>query len=248
LNSIWIQETLLPPEAKPAYQNGALLRQTPGQRLNRFADISGFEFANDPDGQGPDSNPYAVLALRKRVLVADAAGNSILSVDRKGNVSLFAVLPNITNGLCAGVPNDAGTTGCDAVPTSLALGPNGHIYVGGLGAETPGAGRVWELDPKTGAILKTHGGLFTVTGVAVGKDGSIYASELFGGDPNAEVPGQLTKIKPNGDRKSIAVPFPAGVAVDNKHRVYVAAFSVAPWTGLGVPGLDTSGQIWRLRL
>jgi hypothetical protein len=43
------------------------------------------------------------------------------------------------------------------------------------------------------------------------------------------------------------VPFPAGVAVDNSNNVYVAAFAIAPDSGLGIPGIDTSGQIWRLR-
>jgi hypothetical protein len=252
LDRIYIQETFFGPDPQPGglpnRQSGSLLRQSPGRRLFKVADITAYETANDPDKQGFDSNPYAVLSLYKRTLVADAAGNSILSVDPKGNVSLFATLPNITGGLCAGVPNDAGTTGCDAVPTSLAEGPDGSIYVGGLGAETPGAGRVWKLDKKTGEIKRIYRDLFTVTGVAVGKDGSVYASELFGGDPAAEVPGQVTKIAKDGTRKSLPIPFPAGLAVDHKNRVYVSAFSTAPAAGLGVPGIDTSGQIWRFKL
>jgi hypothetical protein len=251
-DKVFVQETFFgPPEefppGLPVKQNGALLRKSPDRRLFKVADITAFEEANDPDGQGFDSNPYAVLALYKRTLVADAAGNSILSVDGKGNVKLFAVLPNITDGGCEGLPNDAGTTGCDPVPTSLAEGRDGSIYVGGLGAEVPGAGRVWKLHPKTGEILETWGDLSTVTGVAVARNGDVYVSELFGGDPSAEVPGQVTKITESG-RTSTPVPFPAGIAVDWKHRVYVAAFSTSPATGLGIPDLDTSGQIWRFKL
>jgi hypothetical protein len=226
---------------------GNLLQAHPFGDSEVQASVAAFEEANDPDGQGVESNPYSVLALKDRTLVADAAGNSIVSVDRWGNVSLFAVMPNVTDGLCAGVPNEGGTTGCDFVPTSLTLGPDGAVYVGGLGAETPGAGRVVKLDPNTGAVLQEWGDLFTVTGVGVGRDGAIYASELFGGDPNAPVPGQLTKIAADGTRSSTAVPFPAGVQVDKFNNVYVAAFSTAPDTGLGVPDQDTSGQIWRLR-
>jgi hypothetical protein len=252
LSSIFIQETFFPPEALahlPKRQSGATLRYTNGQ-LFRFADITAFERAHDPDHQGFDSNPYSVFALRKRTLVTDAAGNSLLSVDRKGHVSLLTVFPNITTGPCAGQPNDAGTTGCDTVPTSIALGPNGHLYIGALAAEAPGEGSVFEVDPSSGAILKRYKGLTTVTGVAIGKDGSIYASELFGGDPNAPVPGQVTKILPNGTRKSVAIPFPAGLAVDSHNRLYVSAFSTAPGTGLAdaPPGVDSSGQVWRLRI
>jgi hypothetical protein len=224
-----------------------LLKARPFGTAEVFAGIGAFETANDPDGQGVESNPYSVLALRDKTLVADAAGNSIVQVDRDGNVSLFAVLPNVTDGLCEGVPNEGGTTGCDFVPTSLTLGPDGAVYVGGLGAETPGAGRVVKLDADTGAALDEWGDLFTVTGVAVGRDGAIYASELFGGDPAAPVPGQLTRIAADGSRSSKPVPFPAGVQVDKFDNVYVAAFSTAPDTGLGIPDQDTSGQIWRLR-
>ena len=43
------------------------------------------------------------------------------------------------------------------------------------------------------------------------------------------------------------VPFPAGIALDRHGNVYVSAFSILPGTGAGFPGVDTSGQVWRLR-
>jgi hypothetical protein len=46
----------------------------------------------------------------------------------------------------------------------------------------------------------------------------------------------------------VDVPFPAGIALDHHGNVYVAALSIAPEQGLGVPGVDSSGQVWRLRL
>lgn len=79
----------------PEEQEGKLLRATPGQGRSPsvVADIRAFETANDPDKQGVESNPYAVLDLGDRVLVADAAGNDILSVDRRGVISVFQLLP-----------------------------------------------------------------------------------------------------------------------------------------------------------
>jgi hypothetical protein len=59
--------------------------------------------------------------------------------------------------------------------------------------------------------------------------------------------GVLTKIAPNGTRTNMDVPFPAGVAVDTWNNVYVSAFAISPDGGLGIPGLDTSGQVWRVR-
>ncbi len=249
LSDIYVQETAAPPDVPladlPVDQSGQLLHGGWLRGLTPVADIAGYEAANDPDHQGADSDPYAVLRVGDRVLVADAAGNDVLSVARDGTISTFAVFDNITTGLCAGIPNDAGTSGCDAVPTSLAVGPDGAIYVGGLGALTPGAGRVWKLDPKTGAIEQTWDNLTSVTGVAVGRDGTLYVSELMGASPDA--PGDVVRISTDGARTTQTVPFAAGLAVDRWNNVYVSAYSTSPDTGLGIPGVDSSGQVWRLR-
>jgi hypothetical protein len=175
-----------------------------------------------------------------------------LSVDPTGHVSLLTVLPNIQTGACKGRPNDAGTTGCDAVPTSLAVGPNGHLYVGQLAGETPGSGRISEIDLNTGHIVKNYDGFTTITGIAVNTDGTIYASELEGG--TGMIPGDLAKIAPNGTITHTPVPFPAGLALDGHHHLYVSVFSIAPATGLSPapgqpkPPFDTSGQVWQLKV
>jgi hypothetical protein len=245
LSSILIQETFFPKEALahlPSRQDGALLRLKGGQ-LFKFADITKFETDHDPDHQGFDSDPYAVLALSNRRLVADAAGNDILRVDHTGHVSVFAVLPNVTYGDCATQPNDNNTVGCDAVPTSLAVGPNGHIFVGELAGLTPGAGQVLELDPIHGRILKTLSNLNPITGIAVASDGTVYASE-FSFDPSG---GKVTQINNDGSRNSVPVPAPAGLLLGDNGALYVSAFSIAPETGVGVPNIDSSGQVWRLQ-
>jgi hypothetical protein len=78
-------------------QNGKLLWARHGaERV--VADITAFECANDPDGQGPEGNPYSVYAISNPTqVVADAAGDSILKV-RNGKVSLLAVIPSSPDG------------------------------------------------------------------------------------------------------------------------------------------------------
>jgi hypothetical protein len=74
-------------------------------------------------------------------------------------------------------------------------------------------------------------------------------SQLFADEANPPFPGVVgvvTRIH-GGQRTSIDVPFPSGVAVDAWNNVYVSAFSILPGPGAGIPGVDTSGQVWRIR-
>lgn len=251
LGEFYFASSGLPPEAIPPDLDTSLLGKLTRTRVPHapqpLADIIEFEAVNDPDQQGFESNAFGVLAQRDQVLVSDAAANDILRY-RNGQLSVFAVLPNVQDGACTGRPNEGGTTGCDAVPTGIAQGPDGSIYVGGLSGLAPGAGRVYVLDPNTGQVTRQITGLTAVTGVAVGSDGSVYASQLFtafgSAGPDFST-GKLTRIRPDGTRTDTPVPAPSGVAVSGRH-VYVAAWSIAPAGGLGQP--NTDGQIWRLRI
>jgi hypothetical protein len=234
----YVQQTWFPPRALRAagfskHQNGNLL--TLNKRI--VARISAFEFRHNPDGETiePRTDPYAVLALRHHILVADAAGNDILSV-RHGHVSVWAQLPGNTKKV-------------DPVPTSLARTRNGSILVGTLYSLAPHAARVLRYS-SSGHLQRTYRGFTSVTGVAAGPRGHIFASELFAGcPPNAQPPacvaGRVADIAPNGTRSRVPVPFPAGIAWRRGH-LYVSAFSIAPSKGaLGHP--EFSGQVWRLR-
>jgi hypothetical protein len=179
-----------------------LMRVTDGEPATEVADLLAWELAHNPDGQPHNdddawSNPYAVLALPGRVLVADAAANDIIEVRSNGAMRTLAVFPVSRAGDCAtatnnGVPNG----GCDPVPTDLALGPDGYLYVSGLGAEVEGF--IWKVNAWTGEIVDTTGGLPPLTGIAVADDGTVFASSLFtgqvfrfdgGGVAIADVPG-----------------------------------------------------------
>ncbi|HEY2044514.1 MAG TPA: ScyD/ScyE family protein [Jatrophihabitans sp.] len=250
LSDIAIIETTFGPATPAAAKkfDGQLLRTRPYSRPKAFANITGFEVKYDPDKMGVDSDPYAVLNYNGGWLVADAAGNDVLWVNRDRHISVFAKFHNVTVGACAGQQDPPGFPGCNFVPTSLATDRWGNVYVGGLSSLTPGAAQVVKLD-RHGHRLATWNGFTAVTGLAVGRDGSIYVSQLFATEANPALPiiqGVLTKVSGN-HRTNVDVPFPAGIALDSCGNVYVSAFSILPDTGAGIPGVDTSGQVWRLR-
>ena len=252
------------PEFSPGALEGkatALLRATTDKGVAvRVADLLAYELATNPDGQlqfGDDgnpvdalSNPYATVGFgRGRALVADAGGNAILSVLDTGQVSTFAVPPVVTTGECEGRPNnDPEHAGCDPVPTGIAKGPDGHVYVSGLVSEVPGEGRVWKFDGQTGALLEEWSGFESAHGLGVGRDGSIYVAELLAGfdpeNPNPPEIGKVTKVAPDGMRTSVQVPLPGGIAVRGD-EVYASSYAVGPATGLfGNP--EWTGQVVRL--
>jgi hypothetical protein len=232
----YVQQTYFSPAQLRAagfstHQNGNLL--TLNKRI--VARISAFEFKHNPDGEviEPRTDPYAVLALRHHILVADAAGNDILRV-RHGHISVWAQLPGNTKKV-------------DPVPTSLARTPNGSIIVGTLYSLVPHQARVLRYS-SSGHLQRTYRGFSAVTGVAAGPRGHIFASELFAGCPQGApsscVPGRVANIAPDGTRSRVKVPVPAGLAWRHGH-LYVSAFSIAPAKGVGFP--NSSGQVWRLR-
>jgi hypothetical protein len=102
---------------------------------------------------------------------------------------------------------------------------------------------------QDGNLLRSWHRFTTVTGVAVGKRGALYVSELFAGCPPNDqtcIPGRVTKVAPDGTRTSVEVPFPAGIVVA-KQRLYVNAWSIAPAKGaFGNP--QFSGQVWRFAM
>jgi sugar lactone lactonase YvrE len=186
---------------------------------NPLAAIDAFEWAHNSDGVRGDrnSNPYGVLALADRRIVADAGANAILSVDGAGTVSLLAVIPK--NGKN------------QAVPTSLALGPDGAVYVGELAL---GAGRnkarIWRvpLDGTAPTLFAT--GFTTITGLAFAPDGSLYISELTLDPKKLGPKGAIVHRKADGTtttyKKRIA--YPAGLAATPDGSVYVANNSILP--------------------
>lgn len=228
-----------------------------GHRAKTFADLLEYELKYNPDhqtqGTGPDddtlSNPFYVVKSKSKngfLLVADAGANDVLAVSKKGKISTFFVPPTITTGACATVEqnSDAGPS-CDPVPTGLAYGPKGLLYISGLSSETPKEGRVYVVD-KNAKLVKTMSGFTSPTGVAVGPDGSVYVSEALQGFPeNGPGPGfdpdsvgQIVKVAPDGTRTFAQVSQPTGLLWD-EGKLYASARSLYK----AFLGPDGEGQI-----
>ncbi|MGZ4706632.1 MAG: ScyD/ScyE family protein [Acidimicrobiales bacterium] len=223
----------LPPDI--AAQAGQVLRLEGGSNVTSIGSASSVECNTDPDGQGVDTDPYGLAQRGGTFYVADAAGNDIVQI-KKGVASLTKVLS---------------TTG-QPVPTSLAFGPDGALYIGTLNFEAgPGGAAVMRLDLGTGDLTTYADGLTAITGIAFGPDGTLYASEWTTGfDQNGPSPdGDVAVIPPGGgsDHTAIgvgALHFPGGVAVMGGD-VYVSNWSIA--TGDDGPfGPGNHGQMVRI--
>lgn len=199
-------------------QTGRLL-EVNGGSFSPVARIDQLEWRNNFDKVRGDrnSNPYAVLALPDRQIVVDAGANAVFEV-RGTQVRLLAVIPK--NGKA------------QAVPSSVALGPDGNLYVGEL-AEGAGKGkaRVWRI-PAAGGTPVVHATGFTaITGVAFGPDGSLFVTEFVRDFRKEDFRGRVVRVAPDGTRTFLGgktLLGATGAAVDSTGAVYVSNYSVLP--------------------
>lgn len=123
-----------------------------GDVVTPVLDIAAYQ-ATDPDpynldGADPtESNPFGVAVLPNGdALVADAAANDVLRVTESGDVTTVArwAGEEIAPGQMA-----------EAVPTSIAVGRDGWIYVGQLTGipAIPGTSHIWRVNPGADGAL-----------------------------------------------------------------------------------------------
>ncbi len=206
---------------------GRLLHLPASGKWKAIADLTAYEVANNPDGAHPgESDPYAVLALPDERIVADAAANDLLRVKANGDISVIAVFPSRTvNGM-----------EMDAVPTSVAVGPDRAYYVSELtGAPFPvGGARVYRVVPGETPTVYADG--FTnIIDLAFESDGSLLVLEmaknsLASGNPT----GALLRLHPDGSRETlldVGLNYPSAVAIGPNGGIYISNYGQDP--GLG---------------
>lgn len=264
-----------PPEAPEEQGPTFVSRVTRSGDLEQVASLLDHEVANNPDGEqlygfdagsapvcletagaflfdvGPypgiiESNPYAVVLDRGSMIVADAAGNSIVEVRRNGRTSTVAVLPPIpvefTEGVRAGIlaqfndgtppeqqlPLDSlvecvgSTYLSEPVPTDVEVGPRGDYYVSSLPGfpEAPGSGSVFRVDRRSGSVELVASGFTGAVDLAVARDGTVYVAELFAGQLSRVVSGEVVG--------TVALPSPGAVEVARDGTVYATTGVFGP--------------------
>lgn len=184
-----------------------------------------------------DSHPYATIKARQGILVADAGANAILRVsERSGRTSTVAVLPPAAAAVTAELAEEQGLPACtigqtywgEPVPTAMAVGRHGELYVTTLPGGAGGPGSVFRVNPWTGSVQLMASGLITPTGIAVSQRGDIFVAELF---------ANRISVIPRGS--STAQPFhevnaPADVQL--RGSALYAAVDAVPPGGFPEPG------------
>ncbi|WP_159081356.1 ScyD/ScyE family protein [Nocardioides sediminis] len=199
------------------------------------ADLAAYEEENDPDGNGPDSNPTGMLLERWSAVVTDSGGNTLLRVKPGGKVETLAVFPDTD------VPNPPflppGTTSMQAVPTSVVRGYDGAYYVSQLtGFPFPAGGSsIWRVVPGEEPTVWATG-LTNVTDLAW-YHGSLYAVQISAAgllnEPEGALPtGSLVRIEKGKAPETVAegLPAPYGVAL-RRGNAYVTTCAVCPGGG-----------------
>jgi hypothetical protein len=204
----------------------AIYRVRPGQEPELFADILAFEEANNPDdGELDDGEPELQVNLYDLILdgkgglfTTGAASNAVFHVSAAGEITTYAVFPDRQN---PRFPAMGGPT-MDQVPTGLAMGADGAVYVSTLtGFPFPtGEARIYRLTDTNGdGDASDNGessiyasGLSAVTAIAFDTDGSLLATE-FSTNFLQEAPGRLVRIRGGQIVETVAAPLVSPTAV-----------------------------------
>jgi hypothetical protein len=226
---------------KPFASAFGTLRLISGEKT-RVVDIAAFAAAHPqpPSSLGTvpgevawDSDPYDVVAYRGGWAVADAGANDVLYVSATGRVSILARFPAVAEQVPAGVLGNPTpiTVEAQAVPTSVAIGPDRALYVSLLRGvpSNPGTAYIYRVVPGQQPAIWARG-LTTVTAIAFDRQGRLLATELNTGGllSPPTVPGALVRISNNGQTvTTLPVPGlyqPTGLAVSADGTVYVSNY------------------------
>lgn len=208
---------------------GTLVHMSASGKWKVVADVAAHEFETNPAGGPVDTNPFGVLAEPGGRLVADAGANALFSVAANGTVETLAVFAPQGN------PTNVGRPMIEAVPTSVARGPDGALYVGQLTGFpfVQGLANIYRVIPGQAPVVHCSG-FKTIMDISFGPDGSLYVVEnATGGLFFAPGSGRLSRIAPNCDRTVLlgGLDRPTAVAVGADGAIYVTNHGITAGAG-----------------
>ena len=201
-------------------------------RLNRITGENGYEAVTPvTDAFSPTenrfSNPYDIVNAPEvdGWIVSDSGGNSLLAVDMDGNIHDYVVFQSFT------IPDHEAPV--EMVPTGIARGADGAVYVGSLTGfpYPPGQAVVWRVEDLNGdgdamdegEVEPFVTGLTAVTDITFGADGTLYIAE-FSSDTKSVLEG--------GDFSENAASNPGRILRWNGSELTVFVNNVVSPTGL----------------
>jgi hypothetical protein len=206
---------------------GKLLKISPSRQITEIADLASFEAAANPDGAPSFSNPYGLLSLSRFQIVVDAGANDVLRV-AGGHISPLNVLSARAN------PTPIGPPSIDSVPTSVAVGPDGALYVSELTGMPflTGFARIHRIGPDgVSSVFAT--GLTAVVDLAFADDGRLYALQHASCGPFFACPGSLVRVNASAPHPVVqgGLTRPGAMTIGSDGAFYVSHMSSSPGTG-----------------
>jgi len=184
--------------------------------------LNNFEAANDPDGNGYDTNVSDIAwGADGTLYIIDAGGNDLLSWTAEDGLQLVHAWTD------------------NPVPTSIEVAENGDLYIGFLGAGlAPGAGKIEHW--SGGELVETFSGLNTVTDILLDGD-TLYAVQLMEITDQGPGPGSVVIVAADGVTpvaEGLMAPFGIAQAPDGALYVTFGTIAFAPGMTGGVVKLD----------
>ncbi len=184
--------------------------------------LNDFEAANDPDGNGYDTNVADIAwGADGTLYIVDAGGNDLLSWTAEDGLQLVHAWTD------------------NPVPTSIEIAENGDFYIGFLGAGlAPGAGKIEHW--SGGELVETFSGLNAVSDILLDGD-TLYAVQLTIFTDQGPGPGSVVSVTADGATpiaEGLLAPFGIAQGADGALYVTFGTIAFAPGMTGGVVRLD----------